>query len=111
MSVLDNETFADWVLMGGVGILFWVLGFLDRRKLYPISVPRWLALVCGRVGQQEVHLYSFIIQALGFLCFMLATILALAVTSHEQRVFLFKLGFFAMFLLAGLFVVFKRLVG
>ena len=111
-NLLNSEVFADWVSMSILGILLWVFGYLDRRKLCPISVPRWLIILTARIGEnrQIAYLYSFTVQLLGFSLFMLATILSLAVTSHGQRVFWFKWGFVVSLLLAGLFVAFKRLV-
>jgi hypothetical protein len=110
---IDGVAFADWVSMSTLGILLWLLGRFDQRKLYPISVPRWLVLLCGRTGQDIpiVHLYSFVAQMIGLLLFVWTTILVLLVASHEQRVFLFRWGVVILFLLAGLFVLLRQLAG
>jgi hypothetical protein len=105
-----SEAFVDWALMGSVGMIFWLLGYLDRRALYPVPIPRWLVLLTGKVRSQEVSLYSLTIQVTGLLCFVWTTILALAIPSHEQRVFLFTLGLCALYVLAGLFVAYRRLL-
>jgi hypothetical protein len=109
---IDGVAFADWVSMSALGILLWLIGHFDRRKLYPISVPRWLALLCGRTGQNNpiVHLRSFVVQMIGLLLFAWTTILVLLVASHEQRVFLFRWGVVILFLLAGLFVLLKQFI-
>jgi hypothetical protein len=111
-SILNSELFADWLSMSIVGIVLWLCGYLDRRVLYPISIPQWLAWITGKPQaiDKKVYLYSFALQLLGFLIFAMVTVLALMGISHEARVFWFRVGIVASFLLVGLFVAFYRLV-
>lgn len=109
-NLLSSETFVDWTLMGSVGLAFWLLGYLDRRTVHPVAIPRWLALLTGKARRQEVSLYSLSMQMTGLLCFVWTAILALLIPSHEQRVFLFRLGLCTLFVVAGLFVALWRLL-
>jgi hypothetical protein len=111
MNTLNGETFSYWLVTAGFGVLIWLLGYFDRRKLQPISVPRWLLWLCGIRGEQQVYLYRFTIQIYGLLVSAWATLVALTAPSSEQRVSLFGIGFVGLFLLAGLFVTIMSLLG
>lgn len=111
-DVLNSELFADWLLMSMVGVVLWLLGYVDRQTAYPISVPHWLALITGKSDTQkgQVYLYSFTSQLLGALIFAMVTILTVIGISHEERVFWFRIGVVALLVLMGMFIAFKRLV-
>jgi hypothetical protein len=104
ISLLNSEIFADWVSMGIAGVLLWLFGYLDKRRIHPIFVPHWLAVLCGRTNGNQVDLHVFTIQMVGLLVFLWTDVLVLLIHSHQQRVFLFTTGFVAVMILGTVFV-------
>lgn len=104
---MSDEAIADLVSMGIWSLLLWSIGFLEFSRSHPIAVPIWLSMLCGKGRRRVVYLRPLAVQILGALSAGWATILAMFVSSHEQRVYLFSLGSLGLLLFVGLFVALR----
>jgi len=97
---MDAEAFTDMMRMMSVGVLFWLMGWIDFSKGYPIKIPTWLAILCGR-RHRPVYLRPFAVQILGLMTIAWSMIVALLFDSHAERIDLFAKGLFVFLVFAG----------
>lgn len=104
-----DETLIDAMLMVGVGILFWIMGYVEFSKQRPISLPKWVLLICGKGNRQFVYLRPFALQMLGLISCVWALVLVIFVSSHEQRVDFFAKGLMVFVIIVAGFIWLKGL--
>ncbi len=105
---MGEEAVTDLAVMSVVGLLCWLMGFLEFSRSHPITVPIWISILCGKGRRRTVYIRPLALQLLGLLSTGWAMVLALLVASHTQRVQWFSYGFFVFLLLAALLVIIKQ---
>lgn len=113
LDFVNSEQFADWISTSLFGVAMWWMGYADKRKQLPLSVPQWLIPFLRQNMSSDglVYVRSFVMQIGGTLSLIWSFLLVVIVTNHKQRIDLFFGGYFVLWVLALLFIVIQRLKG
>lgn len=110
LSFVNSDPFIFWLFSSILGLVTWWAGCADKRKQYPLSIAKWLAVfICQhRRSHRLVFLRSFVMQILGILMLASSLSLAILVSDHDQRINLFGGIVFGLMVVAMLFILVRE---
>ena len=81
-----------WLVISGLSLLAWVLGYIDKGNQKSVTMPRWVLLLLGIKNQPKVGIRRLYEQLFGLLMFAWGTLVTIFVPFPEQRTLLVTLG-------------------